>query len=179
MHERLQWTHRPITVSRLLFFDIETTGLRPDRGGQSVEMAVVDRNGERFSWHQHEATPHDGALKQALIGLLPELCAGVVVGHNVQFDFGFIAYEAERYGLEGPELSYIDTLGLARRLLAGMSDYRLSTLLRSLDLTVAGDLHTAVADARATQALFWRLVEEGGYKSLADAGLKRLGWSTY
>lgn len=176
----LQWPGCPLRVSTLLFFDIETTGLRPDRGGRITEMAVVARDAVRFQWRCAAGHEHgEPALEQALPPLFDQLRTGVVVGHNLQFDLGFIAYEAERHGLEGPQLRYIDTLGLARRLADEVADYRLETLLGAFGLPVSDDLHTALADARATQSLFWRLVDEGGCETLADAGLRRLNWSTF
>lgn len=175
----LQWPACPLSVSTLLFFDIETTGLRPDRGARITEMAVVREDEVCFHWCRDEQQDGRAAVDEVLPHLFGHLHSGVVVGHNLQFDFGFIAYEADRYRLEGPALRYIDTLGLARRLVPGATDYRLETLLGVMRLPVPHDLHTAVADARATQSLFWRLVDEGGCATLAEAGMKRLSWSTF
>lgn len=171
-----QWADCPIRVIDPVFFDIETTGLRPNRGARITEMAVVDRREVRYHWRRGAST---SSLASALPRLFGHLREAVVVGHNLQFDFGFVAYEAERYGLDGPDLRYVDTLGLARRLVRGVPDYQLATLLRACALPVPVGLHTAVADAWATRALFWRLVEEGGLETLADAGMKRLHWGTF
>jgi DNA polymerase III alpha subunit (gram-positive type) len=79
----------------------------------------------------------------------------------VSFDFGFLAYEAERFGYEGPRVWYIDTLTLARRLLPTVQDYQLGTVLTHFDLLPEAPLHTALTDAWATRRLFWKLVEVG------------------
>lgn len=73
-------------------------------------------------------------------------------------------------------MRFIDALPLARRLLAGVPDYRLDTLLRALDLAPSGPLHTAVVDAAATRALFWALVARGGLSTVAETGLRRVRW---
>jgi DNA polymerase III epsilon subunit-like protein len=37
-----QWTDWPLRTAPLVFFDLETTAVRPDRGGRISEIAVVD-----------------------------------------------------------------------------------------------------------------------------------------
>ncbi len=166
----------PIRVAPLLFFDIETTGLRPDRGARITEMAVVDHAAVRYDWKRsRETTP----LADALVALIGQLEQGIVVGHNLSFDFRFVAYEADRLGLPGPRLQYIDTLGLARQLLDGTADFQLSTLLSHFDLSPKTELHTALGDAWATRALFWALVEHGALRTPAEAGVKPLDWASF
>ena len=172
----LQRANWPIEAASLLFFDIETTSLHPDRGAQITEMAVVDRHGVRLDWRRAPEQPHDDALATQLPHLFDLLQTGVVVGHNLSFDVRFIAYVASRLGLRGPTIRYIDTLGLARRLLDRTRDVRLTTLLDYFGIVPDGALHTARVDALATQALFWKLVAHGGLETLADAGLQRIDW---
>ncbi len=94
----LQWGGCPIEVASLAFFDIETTGLRPDRGARITET-VLDRDGVRFNWERDSV--NDSTFPSQLPCLFDHLCAGVVVGHNVQFDLRFVAYEADRHGYRG------------------------------------------------------------------------------
>ncbi|WP_146110112.1 hypothetical protein [Salinibacter sp. 10B] len=42
-----------------MFFDLETTGLRPDRGARITEMAVVDQECIRFDWAADAEPPSD------------------------------------------------------------------------------------------------------------------------
>lgn len=171
-----QWADCPIEVAPLLFFDIETTGLRPDRGARITEIAIVDHTGVRYDWKRKR----DGATQALqLRPLFDHLRDGVVVGHNLQFDFYFVAYEADRLGLRGPAVRFVDTLGIARTHLDRSSDVRLGTLLSYFGLIPEGDLHTALGDAYATRALFWKLVEHSDLHTLADAGLKKLNWTTF
>jgi len=171
------WSDRPLRTASLLFFDLETTALRPDRGGRICEMAVVDAQGIRFDWRSDEAPPRDDVVATQLPLLVDHLEAGVVVGHNLQFDFRFVTYEAERLGLSGLDLRFADTLGLARSLLDAPDTYQLGTLLGHFDAAPDEELHTAVGDALATRTLFWRLVEHGGLRTLADIDVRRLQWN--
>lgn len=173
---RTQWADYPIEVAPLFFFDIETTGLRPDRGAEITEMALVDHAGVPFAWNRAQDASE---LSDQLTLLFHHFCDGIVVGHNLQFDFHFVAYEADRLGLRGPTVCFIDTLGLARTHLDRTPDVRLDTLLSYFDLTPAGTRHTALGDARSTRILFWKLVEHGDLRTLADAGLKKLNWTTF
>lgn len=176
----MRWKARPLRMAPLLFFDIETTGLRPDRGARLTEWALVDHTGLRL--HRvinPDATDYDRVLAASLDDLFKQLQTGVIVGHHLAFDFGFIAREADRLGRPGPHLLFIDTCDLARRLPLRTSDAQLATLLDYFGIDPDGPLHTAVGDARATRALFWALVEHGGLDTLADAGLQRLDWTAF
>ena len=174
------WADRPLRTAALVFFDLETTALRPDRGGRICEMAVVDQRGVRFDWRSDEDPPRDDAVAAQLPVLIDHLEAGVVVGHNLQFDFRFVTYEVRRLselGCGELDLRFADTLGLARSLLDTPDDHHLGTLLDCFDASPEEELHTAVGDALATRALFWHLVEHGGLSTLADVGVQRLQWS--
>lgn len=173
------WGDRPLRTADLVFFDLETTALRPDRGGRIREMAVVDHDGLRFDWSSAETPPSDEAVAQQIPTLIDQLDGPVVVGHNLSFDFRFVTYESRRLSARGPtglDLRYIDTLGLSRSLFTAPADYELGTLLAHFDAPPDEDLHTAIGDALATRALFWRLVDAGGLTTLADTGVKRLRW---
>ncbi len=163
-----------IELTNFLFFDIETTGLRPDRGAKITEISILDRNSQLYLWREDS-----GTFNVELQKVLQTLQRGVVVGHNLQFDFWFLSYEADRYGFEGPSLKYIDTLSLSRKLLPGKSSYQLSRILKEFDIRVDGKLHTAVTDTEITRALFWKLIEKGGIATVGEAGVKKIDWSTF
>lgn len=172
-----QWADHPLRTASLVFFDLETTGLRPDRGARICEMAVVGPEGIRYDWTSPHDPPPDEAVAPQLPVLFDHLRDAVVVGHNLQFDFRFVTYEAERLGQRGIDLQFVDTLGLARTLLPDRDDYQLGALLAALDRPPDEPLHTAVGDALATRALFWALVEHGGLDTLSDVEMKRLVWN--
>jgi DNA polymerase III epsilon subunit-like protein len=170
-------SNRPLQVAPLVFFDLETTGIRPDRAGRISEIALVNHDGIQFSWRTDQDPPSDSAVSRQLANLYAHLDEKVVVGHNIQFDFRFVTYEAERLGHSGLDITFSDTLGLARRLLPQQDDYQLGSLLSVCDLDPEEKLHTAVGDALATRDLFWQLVHRGNLDTLADVGVKRLSWN--
>lgn len=168
-----------IELTSFAFFDIETTGLRPDRGARITEIAILSRSHQRFHWTQPKNNICDEYLSEQLPTVINHLTSGVVVGHNLVFDLRFIAYEAERLGIQGPEVLYIDTLGLARNLYDNTKDYKLSSLLSEFNISIEGRLHTAIVDAHATRALFWKLINYGNIETLVQAGMQRLNWSAF
>ena len=171
------WTERPVRTAPLVFFDLETTALRPDRGGRIREMAVVGPDGCRYDWTSPHDPPRDAVVAEQLSVVHSHLCEGIVVGHNLSFDLRFLTYEAERLGLRGLALQFADTLGLARQVRPGRDDYRLGALVDTFGVSPDAALHTAVGDALATRGLFWALVDAGALETLADVGVKRLRWN--
>ena len=170
------WANQPLRTASLRFFDLETTGLRPDRGARITEMAVADQGGVQFAWTSSQDPPCNEAVARQLPVLVGHLGAGIVVGHNLSFDFRFVTYEAERLGLGGIDVHFVDTLGLAREVLADAPSHRLGALLGAVGAAPDEALHTAVGDVLATRTLFWRLVDRGDLTTLGEAGVKRLRW---
>ncbi|MDZ7717611.1 MAG: 3'-5' exonuclease [Balneolaceae bacterium] len=169
---------KSVELANLIFFDIETTGLRPDRGAKVTEIAIIDRNNCLFNW-MAEAKHNNDAFTKQLYETLKHLKNGVVIGHNLSFDFWFISYESDRLGLAGPDIRFIDTLSLARKILPDRNCYQLGSLLKEFDIKISGELHTAITDAEATRALFWKLIEKVGISTVGEAGLKKLKWSSF
>ena len=174
------WAERPLRTASLIFFDLETTALRPDRGGRISEIGVVDRSGVRLAWQSDRSPPSDAAVAGRLPLLVDHLQSGIVVGHNLSFDVRFLTYESRRLSaaeLGGLDVRFVDTLGLARSLLDAPDGYQLGSLLDHFDESPDAALHTAVGDALAARTLFWHLVDAGGLETLSDAGVKRLRWN--
>ncbi|MCS3666418.1 DNA polymerase III epsilon subunit-like protein [Salinibacter ruber] len=137
-------------------------------------MAVVDQNGIRFDWCSDGASPRDDAVSRQLPLLVGHLESGIVVGHNLQFDFRFLTYEAERLALGGLDLRFADTSGLARSLFNVPDTYQLKDLLSHFGAAQRKTLHRATGDALATRTLFWHLVEHDSLQTLSDARVQRL-----
>ncbi len=170
--------HTYIEVSNFNFLDIETTGLRPDRGAKITEIAILNRNNLEFIWPE-EIDIDTQQIHRQLPTIYRRLQTGVIVGHNLSFDFWFLSHECEKYCIETPSLRFIDTLSLSRKLIPGLTCYKLEDLIAVFDIKVLGKLHTAVTDAEATRALFWKLVEKGGISTVGEAGMKKLNWSSF
>ncbi len=92
----------------------------------------------------------------------------IVVGHNVNFDYGFIQQEFLRLGYEYTR-DRLCTVKLSRKLLPGHKSYSLGTICERLNIGNSSR-HRAAGDALATVELLSYLlkINNGDCKVLAD-----------
>jgi DNA polymerase III subunit epsilon len=173
--------------------DLETTGLRPGRSGICEIGAVRLRGFEVEAEFQTLVDPGQAidAAVSALTGLRSEQLRGapgpaeavrsflafagdsVLVAHNARFDLAFLDRETER--LTGSRIGapVLDTVRLARTLLAGrVAGFGLAQLAWFLG-TAETPCHRALPDARATAELLLALIglaQERGARTVADLG---------
>ena len=171
--------------------DLETTGLRPGRAGICEIGAVRLRGFELEAEFQTLVDPGlpIAAGASAVTGLRNEQLRGapgpaaavrsflafagdaVLVAHNARFDLAFLDRETER--LTGTRIgsAVVDTVRLARTLLAGrVPGFGLAQLAWFLD-TNERPCHRALPDARATAELLLALIglaQERGTRTVAD-----------
>src|SRR5438132_7500453 len=171
--------------------DLETTGLRPGSARICEIGAVRVRElelAEEFQLLVDPGVPI-GPVITALTGLrdsalrgqphpaiavrrfLEFACDSVLVAHNARFDLAFLDRETEH--LTGARLagSVVDTVGLARRLLAGRRPRAGLASLAQFFGTDAEPCHRALPDAQATAEILLRLIglaQERGALTVAD-----------
>lgn len=178
--------------------DVETTGLNPEKD-TIIEVAAIQFRDhdilDEFSslvnpnrpipseitritgitTHMVEDAPGMFSLRTKL---RPILSDHVLVGHNVDFDLGFL--REERLGIGNHR---IDTLKLALILLPEAGRYNLESLVRHLNLPGGDDdqRHRAYDDANQTVELFLALKERAmalGLDQLEEIVMAgtRIGW---
>jgi DNA polymerase-3 subunit epsilon len=171
--------------------DLETTGLRPGQSGICEIGAVRLRGFEVEAEFETLVDPGQpiAAAASAVTGLRNEHLRGaprpaeavqsflafagdaVLVAHNARFDLAFLDRETER--LTGSRIGspVVDTVRLARRLLAGrVAGFGLGQLAWFLG-TAERPCHRALPDARATAELLLALIglaQERGARTVAD-----------
>jgi DNA polymerase III epsilon subunit family exonuclease len=95
----------------------------------------------------------------------------VLVAHNARFDLGFLNHEVERLHGRRLGLPVLDTVWLARRLLAGRASRVGLASLAHFFGTSTEPCHRALPDARATGEILVHLLglaQERGARSVAD-----------
>lgn len=168
-------------------FDIETTGFSSSRN-RIIEIGAVKvtdgKIKDKFSAFVNPDVPIPFEIEQ-LTGIndsmvlphpkidviLPqflEFCKdSVLVAHNASFDVSFISYNAQQLQLEfNPTV--IDTVALSRLLLPSLNRYKLDTVAKALNISLANH-HRAVDDAGCTAEIFAAFV-----KMLRDRGVESL-----
>ena len=148
-------------MGRLAFIDTETTGLDPINN-EIIEIAIkiidtdMHTGVERFEYefegkfkirrmdlaspkaleingyNEEEWKDAYSWSKPACERLLKRLKGCVVVGHNVQFDIGFIREECRRQGVWCPRFPNLDTQGMARFLWADFKSVSMDNIRKEL-----------------------------------------------
>lgn len=169
---------------RFIAFDLETTGTVPgvDR---IVEIGAVKFNNLEveavFSTLINPGKPippgatavngiTDDMVAQApdIELILPEFskfCEDLIlVAHNAPFDSQFLMADFKRLEVSGPTGTVVDTLPIARKVLPGLPNYKLGTLVQHLKIP-SSNFHRAEEDATYCGRLFIEL-----YKRISIAG---------
>lgn len=173
--------------------DVETTGWTPDDAAITEIGAVRVRRGEivaEFTSLVNPGTPVPEAIAEltgindqllapappvaaVLPGLLAFAQGCVLTAHNAPFDVGFLSAACGASGLDWPGYPVVDTLRLARQLMAApdeVPDCKLRTLAEFFGTPVQ-PCHRALADARATAWVLRQLLrrlEDRGITTIAD-----------
>jgi DNA polymerase-3 subunit epsilon len=181
----------PLELARFVVVDLETTGLRP---GQSriCEIGAVRVDGLAPAG-TFETLVDPGEPLPRLVASLTGIAdadlaeapgpaeavrrflafAGdsVLVAHNARFDLAFLDREVERLTGRRVAAPVVDTVGLARRLLAGrVSRASLASLSHFFGTSVR-PCHRALPDAQATAEVLIGLLgvaQERGAETIAD-----------
>jgi DNA polymerase-3 subunit epsilon len=167
--------------NRLVFLDVETTGLDPAKGHRIIEIAAITmENTQLISEFQslvHVSYPiplHVSKIHGITNDMLadqpkpeqvyPEvqdfISNSLLVAHNAKFDIDFLRSEFNRLNLRINNQS-ICTLELSRRRYPRLPNYKLATVYRHLIGGQPADAkqHRALDDARMVAAI-WLAMEE-------------------
>ncbi|KJS14073.1 MAG: hypothetical protein JL56_02165 [Desulfotomaculum sp. BICA1-6] len=170
------YLHVPFNKVRFVIIDIETTGFEADNGDEVISLAAVVVQGDTIclqSSLNHLVNPfrpipdsiseltgiHDGMVKgrpsvyQAIKEFLNLLGDGVIAGHALGFDIGFLNYKLSQYKAGKINSIIFDTKAVARYLYPVLSDYSLDNLLNQYKIRPVGR-HSALGDCLLTAEVF-------------------------
>jgi len=159
-------------------FDLETTGLEANKE-EIIEIGackIVNGKIEEIFSTFVNPNKHISAEITDLTGIDDEMvkdaptinyvfpdfykfCYGsTLVAHNIAFDISFVYANANKlsYNFDNPTK---DTLEMARRLLPGLKNYKLGTIVDVLGVPLE-NAHRAVHDATATAKVFIKLMQK-------------------
>ncbi len=163
---------------RPIFYDTETTGVKPDKD-RIIEIAAYDP--ERKATFQrfvnpgcpippdataiHKITddmvadaPHYGIVGSEFL----EFCSGdvILIAHNNDnFDLHFLRNEFQRHNLSWPSWNFLDTLKWARRYRPDLPRHTLQ-FLRELYEIPANQAHRALDDVMVLYEVFSRMTDD-------------------
>ena len=160
--------------------DIETTGGHAAANG-ITEIAIYVHDGQRITRHFKtlvnparkipvyitaltgisNAMVADAPVFEEIAGSIHEMLQdNIFVAHNVNFDFSFVKHHLKLHGYE-LNVKKLCTVRLSRRIFKGFSSYSLGNICRSVGIKIE-DRHRADGDAKATVALFDKILLNGG-----------------
>jgi len=160
-------------------FDIETTGLYPDRdeiieiAGLYIKNLEIVSEFHRLICIEESIPPEVSKLTGITNSLLKEqgvpldkvmhefkefIGDAVLVSHNLSFDMRFLREAMESVGISEIMNHGIDTLTLARKTVKGLRSYNLEELMKYFKLPYE-KLHRSMEDAWAVAKLYQKLIE--------------------
>jgi len=164
---------------KFIAFDIETTGLIPgsDRiteiaavkfiDGQPTELfstlvnpqKIIPEEVIRVSGITNEMVQGQPVIED-LLESFANFCQDIMmIAHNASFDFQFIAKDIQKYEAPAPKGVVLDTLALSKKVIPGLMNYKLGTLVNHLKIE-ADVFHRAQHDATYTGYLFHHLLNK-------------------
>ena len=164
---------------RFIAFDLETTGTVPgvDQIVEIGAVRIIDGQVESvFSTLVNPmkamppgATAVNGITDAMLVGkptiesLLPsfaEFCGSdLLVAHNAPFDCQFLTADIKKFETTAPQGIVIDTLTISRKIIPGLPNYKLGTLVQHFKIP-STDFHRAEEDATYCGMVFWEMYKK-------------------
>ncbi|MEY4617236.1 MAG: hypothetical protein RJB66_2196 [Pseudomonadota bacterium] len=97
-------------------------------------------------------------LIQDLLDPLADFCGDdIMVAHNAPFDAQFLTASIKKFESKAPQGLVLDTLAISRKIIPGLPNYKLGTLVQHLNIPTT-DFHRAEEDATYCGHLFINLV---------------------
>lgn len=174
--------YRQVSQRSLTVVDVETTGRFPNRD-RIIEISVlrasltegiqhhqsdlinpqllVPQDINRFTGISQEMVDQALPAAEVMPEYLPPLHTGMLVAHNISFDYLFLQAEYNRLGItfSRPASEQLCTVELARLMLADLPSRSLPDLVKHFHFNV-GKSHRAAADTQACWLLAERLLTE-------------------
>jgi len=178
--EQLEQKYQKFLETEFTVFDLETSGLYPDKD-EILEIAGIKMRGpeEIARWEMliqptRPISPEVEKInglnelfllvngkksKDAVQEFLEFVGASIVVGHNIRdFDWPFVLSHAKKHAITQPKNAMIDTLHLSRQLLA-LPRYNLTEVAKSFGFENR-NAHRAMPDVEVNAKVFVELMNK-------------------
>lgn len=164
---------------RFVSFDLETTGFISgvdriveigavrfvDNEVEAVFSTLVDPKmdipsaASRVNGISNDMVRGKPTIEQ-LLPSFAEFCADdIIVAHNAPFDFQFLLADINAFEAPAPKGIVLDTCAMARKVIPGLPNYKLGTLVQHLDIP-STQFHRAEEDAVYCGHLFRHMIQK-------------------
>ena len=174
LEEKIKQENPQITfVDDYVLVDIETTGLSPVND-EIIEIGAIKVKDNKIVKQYNELIKIDRKLSPFITkltgitdsmlktGKLPTIVfkefvdfvgEDVIIGHNVNFDYGFLSNKCKKYISYNLENERIDTMYLAKKLVPNSINYKLGTLASYFNVSYEG-AHRGLKDVEITYEVY-------------------------
>ncbi|MDW7670340.1 MAG: 3'-5' exonuclease [Bacillota bacterium] len=172
---------KKLDEGNVVIFDVESTGTDTTKD-EIIQLAAVrtDHEGKEIERFERFLKPagkvglsenvhgfsdaylleHGEDSQKVLADFVAFIDGAHIVGHNVQFDLQLLWSQMDRLELKVPkDVSYDDTLDMARRFYPQLNSYKLTDLSDEFQTGTQSD-HNAMNDVRATRDILLKMVKE-------------------
>jgi len=172
----LDHVYNALTNYRIVVFDTETTGLDVEND-DIIQIAAIEiingKKGKEFEVYintekdltasekiHHISKSHlnECAInkKEALLKFRGFVGDDMLVAHNIQYDKDILFFNNKREDLEQlpPEVEFVDSIDLSKRLFPALVSYKLEYLINKFHIE-GENSHNAIDDVRATVNLLF------------------------
>jgi DNA polymerase-3 subunit alpha (Gram-positive type) len=176
MKESIKNMAKPLKDVRFVVVDVETTGLDPEKERICEISMTALKNLESVSSFTSLINPQiiippevlmvhgiDNKMVEEspsfidIADIVMDFISGsVLVGHNIEFDFGFLKNEMKRAGYNIENFILIDTVKLSRKIYT-IENYKLKTIANYLDIQ-SDRFHRAGDDVEVTVKIFQNII---------------------
>ena len=160
-------------VDDYVLVDIETTGLSPIKD-EIIEIGAIKVKNNKIVDTYNELININRKLPSFITNLtgitdemiqtgrMPTLVLkefieftqnNIIIGHNVNFDLGFLINKCKKYLNYNLSNDYIDTMYMARKLVPNSMNYKLGTLARLFNVSYEG-AHRGLIDVQITYEVY-------------------------
>lgn len=167
-------------MDKFVVIDVETTGNRPEKGDEIIEIGMVTIENGKITDRYHslllpsqeipsfitnltgitqEEVKDAPTFNQVIPEILRRLENSYFVAHHVQFDLGFINHSLSRNGYSVLQNKCLDTVEFSRILFPSAPSYKLSQITAYLDIH-HDNPHRALSDALVTAELMIKISQK-------------------
>ena len=163
-------------ITRYVIFDFETNGLSPKTNRVIEVGALKIENGEVVDKFSTLVNPQRNLTKRItdLTGITSEMLIDapleidvfkefadfakgyILTAYNVNFDIGFLDETLKRLGIPFGSVEYFDTMKIARQNFKNVENYKLETIMQSLNPDYIQN-HRALDDCYAVKTILDRI----------------------
>ncbi|MCX8085031.1 MAG: exonuclease domain-containing protein [Calditerrivibrio sp.] len=176
---------KPLNEVSFVVFDLETTGLYPEKGDQIIEIGAfrIDEGFRLVKEPFHTLVKAEKEISESSLALhgisieetysAPDICTAIydfidfcrgsaLVAHKASKDAAFLRHALRDYMIENPFPFILDTIKISQKLYPDFKFHNLDYLIERHNISINSKFkrHRALYDAEATAKIFLKMLKK-------------------